>query len=263
MLWCILINTTPKYMPLVEVQITSIRRYAPELTYIPVFLATEMTPASPVVDRILNLPNVHYIKLEESESGFIESRIAAVNYIPNEYEIVLPLQDDFWLDRAPNYNKLREAIEIFIRDIRVKSIRLMPSPGPVDTDPVYSEGWRILTPDDPYKFTFQATMWRRTPYVQFLAAVLSYARKDFQLNESEWSKYCVRVNVAENRKGQEVFMNTSMAGDARHLSVERQHDSPNAVFLAPWPYRPTAVVQGKLEAWALEYLEREGFSIEF
>ena len=129
-----LVNTTPKYMKLAEVQITCIRRYAVALNDIPIFLATELTPADPVVDRILNIHNVHYIKLQEDESGFIESRLAAVNYLPSDYELVLPLQEDFWLDRAPDYKLLDEAVKIFRTDSNVKSIRLMPSPGPHDSD---------------------------------------------------------------------------------------------------------------------------------
>ena len=69
MLWCMLVNTTPKYMSLAEVQITCIRRYATALDDIPIFLATELTPADPVVDRILNIHNVHYIKLQDDDKN--------------------------------------------------------------------------------------------------------------------------------------------------------------------------------------------------
>jgi hypothetical protein len=33
----------------------------------------------------------------------------------------------------------------------------------------------------------------------------------------------------------------------------------NAVFLSPWPYRPTAVEKGVLQPWAKEMIKREGF----
>ena len=262
MLWCMLVNTTPKYMNLAEVQITCIRRYAAALNDIPIFLATELTPADPVVDRILNIHNVHYIKLQDDESGFIESRLAAVNYLPQDYEIVLPLQEDFWLDRAPDYILLDQALKIFHTDSKVKSIRLMPSPGPDTSDLVYWNQWKVLSRGDKYCFTFQATMWKASMYSKFLEKVLTSASKDFKdsgLPDTDWARYCIRVNVAENTKGQDIFYSTCMDSGNLHLSIERVHNYPNAVFLAPWPYRPTAVVQGKLEPWAQEFMKREGF----
>ena len=262
MLWCMLVNTTPKYMSLAEVQITCIRRYAGALDHVPIFLATELTPADPVVDRILNIHNVHYIKLQEDESGFIESRIAALKYLPSDYELVLPLQEDFWLDRAPDYNSLNQAIKIFHTDFSVKSIRLMPSPGPHSSDPVYKGCWRVLTKSDQYRFIFQATMWYLPLYLKFLEAILKDASNSFKdsgLADTDWAKFCIRYNVAENERGQEIFYNTCMNSGNIHLSVKREHEYPNAVFLAPWPYRPTAVVQGKLEPWAQEFMKREGF----
>ena len=74
-----------------EVQITCIRRYAKELIEVPIFLATEMSPADPVVAGILKQDNVHLISLSLSECDFLESRVAAVKYLPAEYDIVLPL----------------------------------------------------------------------------------------------------------------------------------------------------------------------------
>jgi len=249
-------------MKLAEVQIACIRRYAAKLHDIPIFLATELTPADSIVDRILNIHNVHYIKLQQDESGFIESRIAAVKYLPSDYELVLPLQEDFWLDRAPDYEALEQAVKIFRSDFRVKSIRLMPSPGPQPSDLIYKDSWRILSEKDQYRFTFQATMWNASMYIKFLEKVLLSASKDFKdsgLVESEWARYCIRTNVAENSKGQDIFYRICMDSGNLHLSIKRDHVYPNAVFLAPWPYRPTAVVQGKLEPWAEEFMKREGF----
>jgi hypothetical protein len=253
-------------MPLAEVQIACIRRYAKELDYVPIFLATELAPSDSTVDRILNIHNVHYIRLQQEESGFIESRLSAVNYLPREYEIILPLQEDFWLDRSPDYVALNEAMKIFKMNSYVKSIRLMPSPAPVESDAKYKDDskWRILGDSDTYRFTFQATLWRSQDYTKFLEKILMSASKDFKDSgqpDSKWAKYCIRNNVAENEKGQEIFKTLCMSPTSIHLSVERAHTHRNAVFLAPWPYRPTAVVQGKLEGWAKEFMEREGFSI--
>jgi hypothetical protein len=45
-----------------------------------------------------------------------------------------------------------------------------------------------------------------------------------------------------------------------HLAWPREGAHPNAVYLCPWPYRPTAVVRGLFESWANELAKREGFS---
>lgn len=250
-------------MSLVEVQVTCIRRYAKELDDIPIFLATEMNSSSPLVERILRLHNIHHILLQKHESEFLESRVAAVKYIPPEYEFILPLQEDFWLDRRPDLISLNEAIVILHSDKKVKSVRLMPSPGPHISDIVYNGRWKILSEADEYKFTFQATMWRSSVYLNFLEEIIRTARYTFDssnLSNTQWSKYCVSINVAENYNGQKVFSDTSMNADSIHLSIDREHRGQNAVYMAPWPYRPTAVVRGKLEPWAKEFALREGFT---
>ena len=257
MSWCILINTTPKYMPLVEVEVVCIRRYAKELSDVPIFVATEMSPSNPILSRILELENVQLVSLSNDEADFLESRVAAFKYL--DYDIVLPLQDDFWLDRRPDYKALNEAVEIMTSDPKVQSIRLMPSPGPHESDVTYKGQWSILSSLDTYRFTFQATLWKREMYIEFLEAVIESGKREYAeyALTSNWSKYCVVVNIAENAKGQALFKELCM--NSVHLSVKREHRGPNAVFLCPWPYRPTAVVQGALEPWALEFMVREGF----
>lgn len=266
MSWCILINTTPKYMPLVDVQVACIRRYARGLDSIPIFLATEMPVSNFYVDRILSNTNVHYMSLQKDESEFIESRLAATSYIPDEYDYILPLQDDFWLDRAPDYKLIEDAINILKTDPKVQSIRMMPSPAASSFAETYGGRgpWKILDQADAYKFTFQATLWRKKPYMDFLEVILKRASKDFEdsgLPRSDWSKFCVRINVAENMKGQATFNEVCMGQGRIHLCIERPGRQANAVFLSPWPYRPTAVVHGKLEPWAIDFAYREGFSL--
>ena len=252
-------------MQYAEVQIACIRRYAPKLHSVPIFIATELRPTEgSCLESILSYRNTHHIVLESEESGFLESRLAGIGYLPDQYDFVLPLQEDFWLDRAPDYSKLDEAVNILKEDLKVKSLRLMPSPGPHQDDIVYKAGWRVLGKYDAYKFTFQATLWRAEMYRKFLERVLMTASKDFHesgLPSTDWAKYCIRANVAENLKGQEIF-SEFMNANSLHLSIERESKNKNAVYLAPWPYRPTAVVQGSLEPWAKEFAKREGFKLD-
>jgi len=252
-------------MQYAEVQIACIRRYAPKLANIPIFIATELRPTEGShLESILSYRNTYHILLEAEESGFLESRLAGIGYLPDEFDFVLPLQEDFWLDRAPDYSRLDEAINILRADPKIKSLRLMPSPGPHQDDIVYKGPWRVLGKNDTYKFTFQATLWRVEIYKKFLERILMVASKDFHesgLPVTDWAKYCIRANVAENLKGQEIF-SEFMNANSLHLSIEREHQNKNAVYLAPWPYRPTAVVLGSLEPWAKEFAKREGFRLD-
>ena len=71
----------------------------------------------------------------------------------------------------------------------------------------------------------------------------------------------IRANYAENRQGQKYFKEWHMSSGEKHLAWMRIHKHPNAVYMSPWPYRPTAVVGGKLEEWAIELALREGFPL--
>ena len=49
--------------------------------------------------------------------------------------------------------------------------------------------------------------------------------------------------------------------DCNIIGWKRAYTAPNAVYHSPFPYSPTAVVQGVLQSWAKDLLEREGFPI--
>jgi hypothetical protein len=69
----------------------------------------------------------------------------------------------------------------------------------------------------------------------------------------------VDFNLAENQYGQRKFL--EVLGDKTHLGWVRQGKQPNAVYLSPWPYRPTAVEKGVLGQWAIDLAKREGCPI--
>jgi hypothetical protein len=70
----------------------------------------------------------------------------------------------------------------------------------------------------------------------------------------------VDFNLAENSFGQRKF--SEVLGGRTHLAWPREHPSPNAVMLSPWPYRPTAVEKGVLGEWVFEFAKREGYPIK-
>jgi hypothetical protein len=243
-----LINTTPKYFYLLNLHITLLHRYAPSLAW-PVYLATEEP------ECLDPLPNVTVLTLPKTKAGFFESREAAVAMLPDTIKYVFPIQEDFLLEARPMEKEIAEALQILDADPQVSSLRLMPCPGPNALDLSYKPNplWKILDFDVEMVFTYQATVWRRAPYQRFMAALL---HKTEHLDERQKIVAAIKVNIAEIAEGQMLLRNSS-SPSYLHLAYPRSYSHPNAVYLCPWPYRPTAVVRGTLEPWAAELAKRE------
>jgi hypothetical protein len=257
-----LINTTPKYFYLLNLHITLLQRYAPSLAW-PVYLATEAP------ELLGPLPKVTILTLPKNKSGFFESREAAVAMLPDTIKYVFPIQEDFLLEGRPMTKEITEALNIFDYDPTVMSIRLMPCPGPHALDKSYNGGiWKILDFDMEMVFTYQATLWRRAPYQTFMKSLL---HKTEHLNEKQKIVAAIKVNMAEIAEGQMLLRKclnpchsvVDVSQQAQlHLAFPRSYPHPNAVYLCPWPYRPTAVVRGILEPWASELAQRELVPLE-
>jgi hypothetical protein len=258
---CILLNSTPKYFYLLPLQLTLLRRYAPMLRW-PIYFATEV-PDHPIAQQLKTEFGVSLLHLEASKAGFLESRSAALSLLPSSILYVLPLQEDFLLDRTPDLPSLLDSLFILDTDRSVSSLRLMPCPGPHETDPDYTKGkpWKVLGPKNIYTFTYQATLWRRMDLAIYFHSLLAAIDKDFGKRGTDEKKYLALTNnVGENHYGQDILKKS--LPDTLHLCWPRAHPNPNAVYLSPWPYRPTAVTRGRLEPFAEELFRREGVKFE-
>lgn len=251
-----LINTTPQYFYLLPLHIGLIRRYASNLSW-DIWVATE-EPSHPLITGL----GIKILSLDKSESGFLKSREAALKKLAH-YSYIIPMQEDFLLERYINEAALAESIAILDKDSDVQSIRLMPCPGPSVKDPVYLGPWKELRPENnEYMFTFQACIWRHEALLDWYTRLCSQFDIDNPINLSvAQRRYAeIRANYAENSKGQSYFCDW-MTGTKKHLAWTRLHEESNAVYMSPWPYRPTAVVSGRLQTWAIEMAKREGFII--
>ena len=261
---CILINSTPKYYSILILQVGLLRRYAPKLKW-RIFLATEV-PDHEICQRLVKDFGVELVVLSQAQSGFLESRAAGVRGLPSEIMYVLPLQDDFLLDREPMYDMLEQACRILDMDRNVASLRLTPCPGPAAKDPLYNPDkvWRILTDYDDMVFTYQATLWRRIDYYAFFKELLHGVERDYPdaVTAEQKRHVALNVNCAEISYGQNLLK--TLGGEIiLHLAYPRTGPWSNAVYLCPFPYRPTAIVRGKLEDFAKELGKREGFPVVF
>ena len=256
----ILVNTCPKYFYLLEAFFGLLQRYGGECKW-PVYLATEK-PDAFEIQFVVKKYGLKLIVLADMDADFMDSRLAAVKYLPPEIQYILPLQEDFLLERPGlNYSALKHALEILDTDIRVQSLRLMPCPGSRSSSKLWGDNWNLLLPDD-MKFCYQATLWRRQIYTDFFQQLIAQC---FQNNPAlvkgtaEYNRFSVSGNPAENQQGQ--YLMKTLAPGAHHLCWPRKATWANAVYWCPWPYRPTAVVRGVFESWAQEYVRREGFNV--
>jgi hypothetical protein len=251
------INTTPKYFYLLPLHVTCLFRYA-ELPPSKVFLATEVPDHPEIIALTAAFPQLHIIPLTQDQEGFFESRAAAIRALPPQYTLVFPMQEDFILEARPC---VEDAITLFT-DSAVASVRLMPCPRPALDAPTYKDSWKILEfGKNDYVFTYQATLLRREVYQTFMDTVITRVTEEFgsSLTPTQKAQIAIRHNFAEVSTGQEILRTLSKG--FLHLSCIRAGSQPNAVYLAPWPYRPTAVVRGRLEPWARELAMRENVSL--
>ena len=247
-----IVNSTPKYYYLLEAHFGLLNLYASDMKW-PIYFGTE-TPEE------IRLPsNVNIVHLQMADAGFWESRIATIKALPSTIKYILPMQEDFLLERpGVNWQNIQNVLDCMDGNPKIISARLMPCPGPRINEPLLP-GWSALSELDNYLFTFQATIWKREYYLDYLKQVVELAKKRYpNLSNSEWNKMAVNENLAENSDGRSIFL--KLFKDYIHLAWIRNSKRANAVYDCPWPYRPTAVVKGVLQAWAQELIEREGFS---
>lgn len=253
----VLVNSTPKYYYILNFFFGMLRRYAPNLKWDIVF-ATEV-PSHPVCKLVEERYSVRLLEIPVESAGFLESRKKALELL-KEYKYCLPLQDDFILEGTMNTSAIEKLFEYFEGD-KLVSARLMPCPGPVSLKEVYPF-WASIT-DDPYKFVFQATLWKTEACLEWYTRICSllevYAPKG---STAERLRVELKENIAENGVGQREFHKWTKENDYKHIAWIRRGSWANAVYLSPFPYRPTAIVRGGLERWAEDLAKREGYFLE-
>jgi len=258
-----LVNSTPKYYYMLPLHFALVRRYADFIPFTLV-LATE-EPEHPICQQVAKDYSVELLPLKAAEAGFLESRAAALKALAGtgRFLYVLPMQEDFLLDRQPDITPIVEALAILeAAGGVIASTRLMPCPGA--KGPVFKsmKSWGGLLPEtDEYGFTFQATLWRLEDCSAWYGALCAKLEEEFPLASTSPDRRRqieVSVNYAENAEGQRFFWKFFKERQQIHLGWIRAGTWSNAVYRSPWPYRPTAIVKGRLEPWAVELGLREG-----
>ena len=257
----ILVNSSPKYYYILDFFFGMLRRYAPTLKW-DVILATE-DPDNSYCKLVEEKYSVILLRIPVESSGFLNSRLEALKLLVNKYKYCLPLQDDFILEGAMDSNAIKTLFEYFNADSKLVSARLMPCPGPNSSYEVYPL-WATIDNSDEYKFVFQATLWKTEACLKWysrICKVLEDIAPAARTAPSKRLQIELKENLAENKIGQTEFNKLSLENEYKHIAWIRKGKWPNAVYLCPFPYRPTAIVRGALEIWAVELAKREGFAL--
>jgi hypothetical protein len=257
----VLINSTPSYYFILPFCVGMLRRYAPDLLW-DIVLATE-EPDHPICADLQSNYGVRLLHIPKSRAGFIESRLAGLEGL-RSYDFCLMLQDDFILEMPARVCEFERLIAYMMANPEVASARLMPCPGPSsrDEDVEGLRGWKRLSPErDTYGFSYQATLWRTAAAEEWFAALVRVLEALIPkgADAKQRRNIEIRDNLAENSQGQKLFWN--ILGDRTHIAWVRRGTWSNAVYLSPFPYRPTAIVRGAVEEWARDLAKREGFSL--
>ena len=248
------INTTPKYFYLLDLHLALLERYAPNLEW-PIYISTEV-PEHETIKYLLHKYSRVKV-LQNQDDGFLESRAEAAYMLPSSIKYIFPIQDDFLLEGRPMEDKIKQSLKILDELPHISSMRLMPCPGPngLLLSPMVND-WFVLDFNKEMVFTYQATIWRREQYMNFMNACAATTPKNS--TKAERAHYAIKTNIAEIPAGQMILQGIS----GMHLAFKREGKHPNAVYLCPWPYRPTAVVKGVLEPWAIELAQRENIDLD-
>jgi hypothetical protein len=228
-----------------------IRRYATELKW-PIYLAT--AGLDDEQKAMLMAIGIRMIEQGPENGDFLESRIEALRILRDTYSHILLLQDDFFLDRAPSYDALASTVEMMTENPEIVCTRLMPCPGP--TGDVVFEKWREIIVEPYCYFSFQAGIWSVPWLMRFFEGVIKRATP-LMAKYPQYSRnqFWLLVNPCEKGIGTDVAVELG----GRFVGWPRAGRWSNAVYLSPWPYRPTAVEKGVLQPWAKKMLKREGF----
>jgi hypothetical protein len=269
-----LVNSTPKYYYLLPLHFAALRRYnVLKSEIMTVVLATEV-PDHPVVQQVARDYGVEILTIAAEDAGFLDSRRAALEALvaaapARGWEFVLPVQEDFLVDReAPllSTGDASWAPYCYLRAGKgVASVRLMPCPGPAVQSNEKANYFHLDAAHDTYGFTFQATLWRLEECASWYRWICDELERAWPRATTPAAKRIeveVRANFAENADGQRQFWKWSAWRGMKHMAHRRVGPWSNAVYLCPWPYRPTAIVRGRLEPWAEEMGRREGFVLK-
>lgn len=171
--------------------------------------------------------NINIFK-QEKDLGFLEGYRYICNKIKNNYEYFILLQDDFLIEKKVKQDILNKYQNI-IENNDIGFIRIMPCPGPKGNKKRFGDiEIGKINNNENFLFSYQTSLWD----INFFL---------------ELTNNCNRLTPWKS----EIYL----CGKLKKYKKEnwgfiRPFKNWDAVYESPIPYRPTAIVKGKLTDWA-------------
>jgi hypothetical protein len=119
-----LINSYPNYYYILDLHLGLLRRYASSCKW-PIYFATE-EPEHEVSIMLKEKYGINILILEKENSSFLTSRKRALELLPENIKYVIPMQEDFLLERYIDTNSIEESIEILDKEDILCSLYAVP-----------------------------------------------------------------------------------------------------------------------------------------
>jgi len=217
----ILISSTPKYSFIWDTFFTFLRKHWTDCPYPIHFISTGDN------DYLREEYNVITEKLEK-DLGFLEGYRYLCKKYMDKYSHFILLQDDFLIERTVNQEIISKYENILFENENIGFIRMMPCPGPKGEQKMFGDvKLGKINKNEDYSFSYQTSFWNLKYFYDFTAP-----------SEFRWDDFNMSKKMIIDKSGKE------------NWGFIRPFKEWNAVYESPIPYRPTAILKGKVMDWA-------------
>ena len=218
----IFISSTSKYSFIWDTFFTLLRKNWENCPYEIHFISEGNT------DYLKDKYNINVEKIEK-DLGFLEGYRYLCQKYKDKYSHFILLQDDFLIEKKVNQDILDKYFEILKSNENIGFIRTMPCPGPKGEQKMFGDvKLGKINKNEDYSFCYQSSFWNSDYFLSF-----SIIPKT-----NPWKSEIYLANKMKNCKEKE------------NWGFIRPFKESHAVYESPIPYRPTAIVKGKLQDWA-------------
>ena len=218
----IFISSTPKYSFIWDTFFTLLRNNWENCPYPIYFISTGDT------EYLTEKYNINIEKIEK-DLGFLESYRYLCQKYKEKYSHFILLQEDYLIEKKVNQKTLDEYEKILFEKENIGFIRTMPCPGPKGEKRRFGDiELRKINKNEDYSFCFQSSFWNLEYFFDFT----KIPKNSPSGSENFLAKKMRRCRKKEN------------------WGFIRPFKESHAVYESPIPYRPTAIVKGKLQGWA-------------